>query len=78
MRKGDTPHVRFYVEEICSRISEADADGGSVDFGVCCVRDEHAEGFDGLTFIIRLTRTGSNLELPSLAFLYKIEKVERT
>jgi hypothetical protein len=68
----------FMWKKFVSRISEADADGGSVDFGVFCVRDEHAEGFDGLTFIIRLTRTGSNLELPSLAFLYKIEKVERT
>jgi hypothetical protein len=52
----------FMWKKFVSRISEADADGGSVDFGVFCVRDEHAEGIDGLTFIIRLTRTGSNLE----------------
>ena len=45
------------TEEICFQgiggLSEAGADGGSVDFGVFCVGDEYAEGLDGLSFIIR-------------------------
>ena len=45
------------TQEICFQdiggISEADADSGSVDFGVFRVGDEYTEGIDGLSFIIK-------------------------
>ena len=33
-------------------LSEADADGGSIDFGVFCFGDEYTEGIDG-SFLVR-------------------------
>jgi len=42
-------------------LSEADADGGSIDFGVFCVGDEYAKGFDGVVFLVRRAVSASTV-----------------
>jgi hypothetical protein len=49
---GASDAEEIYFEDI-GGLSEADADGGSVDFGLFCTGDEYTEGFNGVIFVVR-------------------------